>query len=104
MRSTNRQARLILRQHIINRYPIYDDLIEDLLACSYNGMTTYQSACRLVEGGCFLVYTDTIIDFLCEVFGKDAKPDLPAEKQWRTYVHLIAREICFFWQKGGYHL
>lgn len=104
MRSTNRKAKLVIRQHIIDFYPSYEDLSADLLGASYNGMTTYQSARRMVEGCCFLVNGNDVTAFLSKVFEKDAKPNLDHWKQWETYVHLLAREITYFWERGGYHL
>lgn len=77
-------------EHIKEFYPNIEDLKADFKAGIYGIFSPYNSAKRLVEGGCFLVLYSDVKSFMRSI-GMDGRYSY--EHSWSLYCHLLSKVI-----------
>lgn len=96
LRTNTKKVTERMMEHISNYYEDINDLRSDLEAVGTpRTITTYNKACALVEGGCFLIYNGDIADFLKDILEES---DEEANKydymqSFNLYKHLIAKAV-----------
>ena len=100
LRTTNKQVKLSLTNHILENF-VYDDqapldnLVHQLDSLRYGNKSIYQAAIDYVEGGSLLVYYDSQRKFLQELLEEtDQEANrYPDDKVFKLYCHLVARTM-----------
>ena len=91
-----------------------EELVEKLAKVGINGewidadalhyvyRTNYSTVYTMVQNGNFLCYYHQVIEFIKTLNLNNSETEYDAEKTWRLYCHLIAREGAKILEKGSY--
>lgn len=102
MRSDCKEVRAKIKEHIVEQYPKFEDFKADADALHYVYRTNYGTVYTMVQNGNFLCYYHQVIEFIKTLNLNNSETEYDAEKTWRLYCHLIAREGAKILEKGSY--
>lgn len=92
MKTNCKAVKQVIRTHI-QEYYTPEELKTEIegIKCPYYP-TAYHAAYYMAEGGCFLIYTCEINDFINSLGINSDNKQYDDEKTFKLYCHLIARE------------
>ena len=95
MKSNCKEVKNAIRAHILDFYTSTELVseVEGLMRnCSRLYPTVYHAVRHMVEGGCFLVYNNDIINFLNGLGINPNGKEYDCAQSFELYCHLLARD------------
>lgn len=86
----------LIESHIMEFFDTTKELIETINANRYKDRTVKQACYDVVQGGCLLVYYDTVNDFLKELNCQLSTND---ETNWSMYKKLVVNRMEKMYEK-----
>ena len=86
----------LIESHIMEFFETTDELIETINANIFGNKNVRQACYEVVQGGCLLVYYDTVNDFLKELNCQLSTND---ETNWSMYKKLVVNRMEKMYEK-----
>ena len=95
MTETKERTELI-ESHIMEFFDTEEELVETIKANMFGNRTVKQACYEVVQGGCLLVYYNTVNDFLKELNCQLSDND---ETNWSMYKKLVVNRMEKMYEK-----